>query len=339
MLMPGRKFAAGSGYRYGFNGKENDNSTGEGNLDFGARIMDVRLGRWLSVDPLQKKYPSFSPFNYAINNPLVNIDVDGRDIIDFILEILNKKYSNLAGKWNKVDAFRNCLGQFANIHSNDDSKTLGYTASGDFKDVKLAFKQVTDKEDFVLRTQIQVKGENGKWTNLVDLATGEKYKGGLDNKAKGDFRIIIEANTNTGGLGENLIAGGHDLIIHAQKFGEMVNKIGAEGYSGSQVLGDYYNSLMSNQQHLESSQGKNSEYEKFNNELEAVVKTDYGNGVTNEKFGVDIRKGQGTFGIEGKTENANKTGSRTVVQAVQNARAIEKSYINQEYEKGKARKQ
>ena len=25
MLMPGRKFSAGSGYRYGFNGQENDN--------------------------------------------------------------------------------------------------------------------------------------------------------------------------------------------------------------------------------------------------------------------------------------------------------------------------
>lgn len=53
--MPGRKYSAGSGYRYGFNGKEKDNSTGEGNLDFGARIFAVRLGRWLSVDPLQQK--------------------------------------------------------------------------------------------------------------------------------------------------------------------------------------------------------------------------------------------------------------------------------------------
>ena len=81
MQMPGRKFAQVGGYRYGFNGKENDNSTGEGNLDFGARIMDVKLGRWLSVDPLEKKYTAFSPYNFAINNPIIVIDIDGRDII------------------------------------------------------------------------------------------------------------------------------------------------------------------------------------------------------------------------------------------------------------------
>jgi hypothetical protein len=42
MMMPGRKFSAGSGYRYGFNGKENDNEVkGEGNQqDYGMRIYD-----------------------------------------------------------------------------------------------------------------------------------------------------------------------------------------------------------------------------------------------------------------------------------------------------------
>ena len=81
--MPGRKFTAGSGYRYGFNGKERDNDVeGEGNsYDFGARIQDPRLGRWFSVDPLEKKYPGFSPYCFAINSPLITVDFDGRDII------------------------------------------------------------------------------------------------------------------------------------------------------------------------------------------------------------------------------------------------------------------
>jgi RHS repeat-associated protein len=82
MPMPGRQYQAGPIYRYGFNGKENDNEVkGNGNsLDFGARIYDPRLGRWLSVDPLQSKYPGLSPYNYTANNPILFIDPDGREI-------------------------------------------------------------------------------------------------------------------------------------------------------------------------------------------------------------------------------------------------------------------
>jgi RHS repeat-associated protein len=69
------------GYRYGFNGKEMDNSTANNSYDFGARIYDGRLGRWLSTDPLAAKYTSYSPYNYCINSPLSIIDYDGRDII------------------------------------------------------------------------------------------------------------------------------------------------------------------------------------------------------------------------------------------------------------------
>ena len=71
------------GYRYGFNGQEGDDEVaGEGNsYDFGARIYDSRLGRWMSVDPLMKKYPSLSAYSFVGNCPILFIDPDGR-IID-----------------------------------------------------------------------------------------------------------------------------------------------------------------------------------------------------------------------------------------------------------------
>jgi RHS repeat-associated protein len=48
--------------RYGFNGMEkDDNVKGEGNsYDFGARIYDPRVGRWLSMDAKSKDYPHSS---------------------------------------------------------------------------------------------------------------------------------------------------------------------------------------------------------------------------------------------------------------------------------------
>lgn len=34
-------------------------------------------GRWMSPDPLSKEFPSWSPYNYVLNNPLRNIDPTG----------------------------------------------------------------------------------------------------------------------------------------------------------------------------------------------------------------------------------------------------------------------
>jgi RHS repeat-associated protein len=71
------------GYRYGFNGMDKDNeiNVNGGSYDFGARIYDSRLGRWLSLDPLMRGYPKLSPYNFVDNSPLNSIDGDGRDII------------------------------------------------------------------------------------------------------------------------------------------------------------------------------------------------------------------------------------------------------------------
>ena len=80
--MPGRNYDNGSGYRYGFNGKENDKDICEGDLDFGARIYDSRLGRWLATDPLENKYPNYSPYSYSLNNPILFVDENGKWVRD-----------------------------------------------------------------------------------------------------------------------------------------------------------------------------------------------------------------------------------------------------------------
>jgi len=78
MLLPGRH-ANTSDYRYGFNGMELDNELkGEGNsYDFGARMYDPRVGRWLSLDRVHKDYQS--DYVYASNNPIIFIDKGGND--------------------------------------------------------------------------------------------------------------------------------------------------------------------------------------------------------------------------------------------------------------------
>jgi RHS repeat-associated protein len=78
MQLNDRVLNSGSN-RYGFNGKENDNEVkGDGNQqDYGFRIYDPRLGRFLSVDPLTKSYPELTPYQFASNTPIQAIDLDG----------------------------------------------------------------------------------------------------------------------------------------------------------------------------------------------------------------------------------------------------------------------
>ncbi|WP_165806452.1 RHS repeat-associated core domain-containing protein [Chitinophaga parva] len=83
-LMPGRSYDSDKAYRYGFNGKENDNEVkGEGDQqDYGMRVYDPRLGRFLSIDPLHSKYPELTPFQFASNSPVQGIDLDGEELVN-----------------------------------------------------------------------------------------------------------------------------------------------------------------------------------------------------------------------------------------------------------------
>jgi RHS repeat-associated protein len=73
-----------SDYRYGYNGKEKDDEIkGEANqIDFGERMLDVRLAIWLSVDKARSLYPSIAPYVYCANSPVQYKDEDGSIVRD-----------------------------------------------------------------------------------------------------------------------------------------------------------------------------------------------------------------------------------------------------------------
>ncbi|MEO8772125.1 MAG: RHS repeat-associated core domain-containing protein [Ferruginibacter sp.] len=80
MAMPGRKFqnaSVSANYKYGFNGKEKDKDMDGDNYDYGFRIYNQRIGRFLSTDPLSVTYPWYTPYQFAGNKPIVAIDLDG----------------------------------------------------------------------------------------------------------------------------------------------------------------------------------------------------------------------------------------------------------------------
>lgn len=72
--------SGGDAYRYGFNGKENDDEVKDvaGSFqDYGMRMYDPRVGRFFSSDPLKFSYPHYTPYQFAGNKPITSIDLDG----------------------------------------------------------------------------------------------------------------------------------------------------------------------------------------------------------------------------------------------------------------------
>lgn len=64
-------------YSYGFNGQETDDEWLWGAVSFEYRVHDPRLGRFLSVDPLYHKYPELTPYQFASNNPIWLVEIEG----------------------------------------------------------------------------------------------------------------------------------------------------------------------------------------------------------------------------------------------------------------------
>ncbi len=45
--------------------------------DYGFRNYDPQTGRFMQLDPLTDEYPFLTPYQYASNDPITNIDIDG----------------------------------------------------------------------------------------------------------------------------------------------------------------------------------------------------------------------------------------------------------------------
>ena len=73
--------SGGDAQPYKYNGKELDRTNGLDWYDYGARHMDAALGRFTTMDPLCEKYYNISPYAYCKDNPIINIDPDGRFVL------------------------------------------------------------------------------------------------------------------------------------------------------------------------------------------------------------------------------------------------------------------
>jgi len=133
-VMLGRNFAFLSRYRYGFNGKEMDNEVkGAGNLlDYGNRLYDPLVGRFLSVDPLTKSYPWYAPYQFAGNKPIIAIDMDGLEEVIRINQYSEGKVSTYIIRTTDTKIAQEATRLWADVTGNRSAKENKFTSSNSF---------------------------------------------------------------------------------------------------------------------------------------------------------------------------------------------------------------
>jgi RHS repeat-associated protein len=154
---------------------------GEGHYDFGARIYDARLGRWLSRDPKEAQFPSQSTYAAFNDNPVYFVDPDGKSGVAYkttetnpatkrpILKVVSHDYIYGEGATNARAA---AIEAELNTSYNRNGNYFTYTdkATGTVYDVVFEFKVETAGLGDALDGIREVNAQNNYY--LVDDNNG-----------------------------------------------------------------------------------------------------------------------------------------------------------------------
>ena len=178
--MQGREFAGGMGYRWGFNGKEHATDVTAEHYDFGARIYDGRLGRWLSVDELASEYSDISSYCFVGNCPIVLVDPDGKEIVP---------YSRTEVKFLK-EFIKSTLGDKSGFKVTRNRVTFN---ENKYDKAKLGMNEEQKEFAQILKNVVV----NGAYSTVFKLGTSVTIKNqvGTEIVTKPNIRTRIDPNT------------------------------------------------------------------------------------------------------------------------------------------------
>jgi len=277
MVMPNRSLTSEK-YRFGFNGKENDNEVkGTANQqDYGMRIYDPRVARFLSVDPLTQSYPELTPYQFASNSCIALIDIDGKeggfldDLVDYAVAKINKVIAKtieaavtatvnyVKEEINKIEVKTTPFVK-AEVKSSVGARVTGTIKkvlggdvnAGSVETARLTFEVNKDTKKLSDVGEWNLLGKDGKTTTTDGVSGSVSYQIGTvpvgggagmgSSKTTGKDGSTSETTSQTVGVSIGLgnLSGTHEKTTDSET-GTIHNLTGSVGVGGSQgVVGTY----------------------------------------------------------------------------------------------------
>jgi RHS repeat-associated protein len=243
MLVPNRH-ADTEEYRYGFQGQEKDKELkGEGNsLNYTFRMHDPRIGRFLSLDPLEKSYPWNSPYAFSENRVIDALELEGLEKI-YAFTAQKEKFEKVRTAFrilNESGVMHELQKQFAMGNKLTDIY-INITKLGDEKgetsahyDVDFNFPQGNSRNGFYkmeASKEIEDTPHKEKQVNFIFNNTIKKNKTAIFTNINQNW--INDEKTTPEMIAFTIL---HEIFVHALDDKDNIND-----KKGGQEHRDFYN--------------------------------------------------------------------------------------------------
>ena len=234
--------------KYMFNGKELQEDLGLGWLDYGWRNYDASIGRFFNIDAFADKYFTMSPYQYAANNPMFFVDVNG-DSIDVSGILADKDLAKVFTAFFNTKMGKAFIGQFA----AKGQSVLGHTFEEDGSyhlsgiDLAVTAKSLGE-DDNSPNGQTDAKEDGDRLKLTIEINTDINDDGGvvkaygdaLNNYKNGTLSKSEALQSKREYLAERGKTLTHESFIHVYHFSNnYVN--GVRGRPGLNAVGKYKN--------------------------------------------------------------------------------------------------
>jgi len=199
--------------RYLYNGKELQDDLGLNWMDYGWRMYDPTIGRFHTLDRYKENFNSWSPYHYANNNPILNIDIMGDSTVVSGAE-------SAAAVQQLQDATSTEL-----TISQNTSGTLNVTHTG-MGPISPDAQQVLDAANSSTIT-VNVVAENTKITSTGNLYIGGAFMGNTVTQTANGNTVVASQEVNPQVLGAMSSA-------HGKPGADMMHEV-TEAYQGAEM--------------------------------------------------------------------------------------------------------